>query len=632
MERFGKNLRKNRTLRRLQLDGQNASYLGWKAFRGCLYGNKKLIDLSYPWMDMRNYFEFISTSVEQGMKRAAAVKLEIQMAHKQRNLALKRSKIEAIKQVKRGYKPLERQQLSVLVTLADVFGSVEENNTIYNDFIFQKNMLVKNSPQSIAFREKIVTKEISYISKLQKELSKLLSTLHIPGGRNIDPASNPIWNEIFSIISMGSKLFVKHNFNRLAALLHTCGAYMSQKVVNMLDSIAELILLIQGKVSLWNITPMQFAEEIWDIYVSRRNEIELSANDIRQAKLAHDQSDESDGYGGVVAIHDYENAIVYGEWGSNTRASKESNNESSQGDDMETPAAPRPPHFLYTLADNKEDVTKKTQGKRQADSSHFIESLKKTWKEVMFTTLSKNVNSIVKPLDYEYELAHTVIDFEDSRSKSSQFSCCLVTQCSVDRLFKLESIVKYWDGAVSAAVYIPTYKKQKEEAMKRLQTFIAHMMDIANSDNSYHGRLTISILYGHENQPWNWDEVEAGTSSNGPMYPINNLRNLAVTANNKKGSCSSASDLLFLLDVDFLPSKGLRQWIDAHKDHIVNRCHSNDQVFVVPAFETSVCNAENFDDSLLEYSGIQKSFDEGKTSVFHVKHFPRGHQATDYDR
>ncbi|CAN0008753.1 unnamed protein product, partial [Discosporangium mesarthrocarpum] len=49
---LGNALRKNRSLTSLQFDENGLTLEGFKAFRGCLYGNKKLVEVGAPTKDL----------------------------------------------------------------------------------------------------------------------------------------------------------------------------------------------------------------------------------------------------------------------------------------------------------------------------------------------------------------------------------------------------------------------------------------------------------------------------------------------------------------------------------------------------------------------------------------------------
>jgi hypothetical protein len=49
---LGQALRVNRKLQRIYYDGNGVGLEGWKAIRGAFYGNKKVIEMSYPTEDL----------------------------------------------------------------------------------------------------------------------------------------------------------------------------------------------------------------------------------------------------------------------------------------------------------------------------------------------------------------------------------------------------------------------------------------------------------------------------------------------------------------------------------------------------------------------------------------------------
>jgi hypothetical protein len=53
LEALGQSLRKNRRLQRLFFDGNGGTLKGYQALRGAFYGNKKVIEISYPATDLQ---------------------------------------------------------------------------------------------------------------------------------------------------------------------------------------------------------------------------------------------------------------------------------------------------------------------------------------------------------------------------------------------------------------------------------------------------------------------------------------------------------------------------------------------------------------------------------------------------
>jgi len=115
------------------------------------------------------------------------------------------------------------------------------------------------------------------------------------------------------------------------------------------------------------------------------------------------------------------------------------------------------------------------------------------------------------------------------------------------------------------------------------------------------------------------DDAEVRCSEYDCLYPVNTLRNVALTA--------AHADLVFLLDVDFLPSEGLRARIcgdDSSK--LLRTLQQNKSALIVPAFEVSAGTKVPHKQSELE-----QTFNAGKAEGFHIRSFPSGHRATNLD-
>lgn len=224
--------------------------------------------------------------------------------------------------------------------------------------------------------------------------------------------------------------------------------------------------------------------------------------------------------------------------------------------------------------------------------------------------------------------------------------CTLITQCSVDRFENLERQALSWNGHLSAAIYVRT---SSNAVINTQLGEIATLVNNLNSNDKFQGQLTVSLLFGHENNTWRWQCKENAIGA--PLYPINALRNLATAAastavssnifnaGDNNASDSNAGDikasdnnihkrrpppLLFLVDVDFVPSPGLLQW--ASRGSVVERCNQGDLI-VVPAFEAKVQSIEL---PTLQY--MLDNMQTGNVFQFHKYRFPPGHGGTNYDR
>jgi hypothetical protein len=232
--------------------------------------------------------------------------------------------------------------------------------------------------------------------------------------------------------------------------------------------------------------------------------------------------------------------------------------------------------------------------------------------------------TLLSPLEYAMKPVYATI----ASSSPCSSSCTLVTQCSVDRFPQLESQIIAWDGALSVAIYVPS--PDHHETLAEIDIFLTRLREtLPATCVSYY--IVVSLLYGHEcdTKKHLWDRTSLHDEPEAPLYPINNLRNLSVSA----ARSTIASPLLFLVDVDFVPSTGLSSWIEqsnspTSSNPLVARCDSGD-IFVVPAFERDTdfeMDSKNMTESLMTGWAC------GLISPFHTAHFPAGHQPTDFER
>lgn len=225
-------------------------------------------------------------------------------------------------------------------------------------------------------------------------------------------------------------------------------------------------------------------------------------------------------------------------------------------------------------------------------------------------------------LEYEFIPKYKSIQ----RGENKTFACNMITQCSVDRLHRLAKQVKAWQGQTSAAVYVPVRSLQEKD---KLMIDIDQFMEKLSSDSDYNGKLTISVLFGHEDRPELWkcpDESSPGV----PLYPINTLRNLAAGASSNGGA--DDSPYMFYLDADFVPSAGLSDWI--HHQYLVDggqgpfhKLLQNNSLVVVPAFESDA-PAPISPTRSLEY--LLEGMRNKTVRQFHLQRFGIGHRMTNY--
>ena len=201
----------------------------------------------------------------------------------------------------------------------------------------------------------------------------------------------------------------------------------------------------------------------------------------------------------------------------------------------------------------------------------------------------------------------------------------LVTQCSMDRLPRLqEQVLALGNAPISAAIYVPydaaplcaatSNDDQAERVRQQQQEALADIRRL-HSDLASKGsrRVSIAILFGNMPSDNEYDN----------MYPINNLRNLALRG--------ATTELVFLVDVDFVPSPGLARLCAGQELSHYNSCHQlckGGAVLVVPAFEvdSKIRDLPKTPAEMMALCGQQRA--EG----FHVSSFPKGHTPTDFER
>lgn len=225
----------------------------------------------------------------------------------------------------------------------------------------------------------------------------------------------------------------------------------------------------------------------------------------------------------------------------------------------------------------------------------------------------------------------SILRYRSVGTLKKSFACYLITQCSVERLYRLANQIKAWQGATSAAVYVQTSSPAQQ--MNDLDTIDNFMAEL-RQDSQHSGYLTVSVLFGHEANPelWNCTYLK---SPDRPLYPINALRNLATAATgaDPHQDAHHIPPYLLNLDVDFLPSFGLSEWVERHAQSSANstfhQLTRNGDAIVVPAFESSAA-APPIPTRSLHYllSGIKA----GSVTQFHGHRYPRGHGPSDYGR
>jgi hypothetical protein len=150
----------------------------------------------------------------------------------------------------------------------------------------------------------------------------------------------------------------------------------------------------------------------------------------------------------------------------------------------------------------------------------------------------------------------------------------LVTQLSVDRLPALQLQCSVWGSAIAAAVYVPALDgavlspdpalngSAPDAAQRRIRDM--------HAEAEATGRCKLDLVF----------VVEVITSLDQVgLYPVNALRNRALQL--------ARTDVLLLLDADFIPNKDLADDVtDPDRYAHLHRATAARQAVVLPAFET----------------------------------------------
>jgi len=197
----------------------------------------------------------------------------------------------------------------------------------------------------------------------------------------------------------------------------------------------------------------------------------------------------------------------------------------------------------------------------------------------------------------------------------------------LDRLVRFEDQLVSWAGEVSAAIYVETgadVEQAKRSVLMTCANALRRRSALISGKGSDAVWWTVTLLYGLQAQD--------GSCKYDFMYPVNALRNVAVS--------QARSEMLFLLDVDFVPSSRLFAAIEAANigGRLRESLLQRQGCLVVPAFEWACPAATNVSD-VLSADAVPRCFvdlrcavNAGHAEGFHCRHFPRGHGPTDFPR
>ncbi|XP_034351114.1 xylosyl- and glucuronyltransferase LARGE2 isoform X5 [Arvicanthis niloticus] len=167
----------------------------------------------------------------------------------------------------------------------------------------------------------------------------------------------------------------------------------------------------------------------------------------------------------------------------------------------------------------------------------------------------------------------------------------LVAQLSMDRLQMLEALCRHWPGPMSLALYLTDAEAQQFLHFVDMSPVLSVRKDVA-----YH------VVY-----------------RDGPLYPVNQLRNVALA--------QALTPYVFLSDIDFLPAYSLYDYLRASIEQL-ELGGRRKAALVVPAFET-LHYRFSFPKSKAELLTL---LDAGSLHTFRYHEWPQGHASTDYSR
>lgn len=217
---------------------------------------------------------------------------------------------------------------------------------------------------------------------------------------------------------------------------------------------------------------------------------------------------------------------------------------------------------------------------------------------------------------------------------SKEYSVCLATQSSLERLYSLVSVAEHWNGPISLAVFVAG-----NDELYLLQLYLSYLQ---NCFAAIRDAVTIHLAYPKNRTPtlvrkylksdytnficdqpemtlkklMKFRSAETSKWRIKNAYPQNHLRNLA-----RKG-CQS--DHVFLTDIDIIPSINFTQNLDKFlkKTTCTKLC-----AYVVPTYE--IDSRAKFPRSKDDLIRLSK---KGLARPFHHKVFIYNQFATNFSR
>jgi len=173
---------------------------------------------------------------------------------------------------------------------------------------------------------------------------------------------------------------------------------------------------------------------------------------------------------------------------------------------------------------------------------------------------------------------------------SGEGDVSIVVQLSFDRISMLEKLSTYWNGPVSATIFLSDYE-------------ILHFIRYTSLSDVFNKRRNIAYHMVFKN-------------SNENIYPINFLRNVALQ--------NVKTEYVFLYDVDFVPMSHLYEYLSS----VILSENNSRTAFIVPAFESLWYKFKMPQTK----SQLLDELKQGSITTFRSYVWPQGHAATNFSR
>ncbi|ODN01168.1 Beta-1,4-glucuronyltransferase 1 [Orchesella cincta] len=227
----------------------------------------------------------------------------------------------------------------------------------------------------------------------------------------------------------------------------------------------------------------------------------------------------------------------------------------------------------------------------------------------------------------------------------NQYSICLATQSSLDRIKHIPELLKTWRGPVSLAVYITNeeewlmlnlYIRFLERCYPSFGNQVSIHLAVPSSLDQFcfkegvlekweANQATIENKYQcHEVHDFmnllisTFPITEKAKLALKEVYPQNHMRNIA-----RKGC---ATDWTFSTDIDIIPSEGLAENLQEFYDSLKeNRINCEKCAYVIPTFELE--ETQPFPKTKRE---LIACYESGAARQFHGKYYSTAHNATNF--